>query len=301
MSYSIKQLKKEFKSNGVFYTPKALSEYIRSFVDIDISNVYDPTCGDGSLLSVFDDNIAKYGQEKDHGQLSKCRDNLCNFSGVCGDTLVAPAFLDRKFDCIVANPPFSIKWDPIDPLTDIRFSDCGIVPPPSKADYAFILHILHLLHDKGIAVVLCFPGILYRGGKEFSIRKYIIEQGFIDKIISIPPKTFEDTSISTVILVLKKNKTNKDIEFVDKTSRQSIFVDIDKIRQNDYNLSINLYITDIKIKEFIGPVLLQEKARANFVDRFIKELEFDKMVCEFEGFNHLEYINKLKTILSDYE
>lgn len=301
MGHSIKQLRKEFKSNGVFYTPKALSEYMKSLIDIDILDVYDPTCGDGSLLSVFDDNVMKFGQEKDSAQFAKCKNNLINFTGICGDTLTSPAFIDKRFSCIVANPPFSIKWNPPDPATDIRFKDCGICPPPSKADYAFILHILHVLSNDGIAIVLCFPGILYRGGKELLIRKYLIEQAFIDKIISIPAKTFEDTSIGTVILIFKKNKIDKDIEIVDKTNGRSVFINIDQIRENDYNLSINLYITDVYIKETVDPILLQEKARINFIDRFIKELEFDKMVCEFEGLNHLDYINKLKTILNNYE
>lgn len=104
-----------------------------------------------------------------------------------------------------------------------------------------------------------------------------------------------------MIVILKKNKINKDIEIIDKTSGRSVFVNIDQIKKNDYNLSINLYIPDITIKETVDPILLQEKARMNFIDRFIKELEFDKMVCEFEGLSHLEYINKLKTILNNYE
>ena len=168
-NYHIKSIKEEFKSKGIFYTTNELALLIKSFVDIEIDEVYDPTCGDGALLSVFDDSVKKYGQEINEHQIEVAEKRLVNFTGYCGDTLKDPAFKDKKFKCIVANPPFSIKWEP--PIlngifTDDRFKFIPALPPKSKADYAFILHILHYLDSDGIAVVLNFPGILYRGNSK---------------------------------------------------------------------------------------------------------------------------------------
>ena len=182
-NYNIKSIKEEFKAKGIFYTTNELALLIKSFVNIDIDEVYDPTCGDGSLLSVFDDNIKKYGQEINDHQLEVAENRLTNFTGYCGDTLKDPAFIDKKFKCIVANPPFSIAWEqPIfnGIFTDDRFRLVPALPPKSKADYAFILHILHFLETDGIAVVLNFPGILYRGNSEGQIRKWIVEQNYIE-------------------------------------------------------------------------------------------------------------------------
>ena len=161
-NYNIKSIKKEFKAKGIFYTTNELAVLMKSFVDIDTTEVYDPTCGDGSLLSVFDDNIKKYGQEINDHQIEVAKNRLINFTGYCGDTLKEPAFNNKKFKCIVANPPFSIAWEP--PIlnglfTDDRFRLAPALPPKSKADYAFILHILHYLANDGVAVVLNFPGI----------------------------------------------------------------------------------------------------------------------------------------------
>lgn len=153
--YNLKNIKQQFKEKGIFYTPSELAKMLKEYIHFIPKTVYDPTCGDGGLLSVFDDNIKKYGQEINEQQLEVAKNRLKNFEGVLGDTLKEPAFLDKKFDCIMANPPFSIKWEPT--KDDVRFCVAPDTAPPSKADYAFILHIIHLLSDDGKACILEFP------------------------------------------------------------------------------------------------------------------------------------------------
>ena len=133
---SIKNIRQEFKQHGIFYTPSALAERLKSYIDINPKSVYDPTCGAGNLLKVFDDNIKKYGQELDGEQLALI--DLPNFIGYAGDTLADDKFGDMQFDCIVANPPFSVKWNPDGLKDDERFLHSPVLPPPSKADWAFM-------------------------------------------------------------------------------------------------------------------------------------------------------------------
>lgn len=208
--YNLKTIKQDFKSKGIFYTTKDLALYLKSFLPDDVKEIYDPTCGNGGLLSVFDDDVEKYGQDINEEQVQAARENLKNFHGVVGDTLAEPAFMDRKFKYIIANPPFSIKWEQ---QNDERFEGYPCLPPKSKADYAFIAHILHCLTDDGIAVVLNFPGILYRGQSEGKIRKYLVEKNFIDTVAMIDGGHFVDTKIATVMLILKKNRNTTDITF----------------------------------------------------------------------------------------
>ncbi|MDE7120700.1 MAG: SAM-dependent methyltransferase, partial [Oscillospiraceae bacterium] len=156
-----------------------------------------------------------------------------------GDTLAAPAFLDRKFQYIIANPPFSVKWNPV---MDERFSDAPVLPPPGKADYAFILHILYLLAENGKAVVMNFPGILYRGQREGKIRQWLCEQNFIEKVIAIPGKKFEDTQIATCILILNKSKQTTDIIFRDEENQLEKTVSLEEVKAQDFNLSVSSYI-----------------------------------------------------------
>ena len=148
---SIKSIRQEFRKGGVFYTPPELAEKLKEYVDIKPKNVYDPTCGAGNLLRVFDDEVDKYGQEIDAEQLHGI--NISNFHGAAGDTLLHDAFSDMRFDCVVANPPFSVKWEPEKLAEDLRFSIAPVMAPPSKADWAFMLHILYHLSDDGVAVV----------------------------------------------------------------------------------------------------------------------------------------------------
>lgn len=207
--YSVKGIRKKFKDHGVFYTDERLAKFIVSFIPDGITEVYDPTCGSGNLLSVFPDNVKKFGQEIDAGQAEEARHRLVNCEIAVGDTLEQPAFMGRKFRGIVANPPFSIKWQPPS-LPDGRFSTAPVFPPPGKADYAFILHILYYLADDGVASVLNFPGVLYRGKREYTLRKWIVERNLIDSVTLVDGGYFEDTTISTALIVFKNGRSDDD-------------------------------------------------------------------------------------------
>ena len=302
-NYNIKSIKEEFKAKGIFYTTNELALLIKSFVDIETDEVYDPTCGDGSLLSVFEDNVKKYGQEINDNQIEVAKNRLVNFTGYCGDTLKEPAFIDKKFKCIVANPPFSIAWEqPISNglFTDDRFILAPALPPKSKADYAFILHVLHYLANDGIAVVLNFPGILYRGNSEGEIRKWIIEKNYIDKVIRIPGKAFVDTTIETALIVFRKNKTTTDIEFIDTEKNKSYTAKIEEVRNNDYVISVSSFVQD-EVKQIkYNPNDLQTNSRTNMIRKIKADIEIDKMVCELEGYNFTEYLDSLQAVVSSY-
>lgn len=294
---SLKNIRQEFKDNGVFYTPPELAEKLKSYVDFEPETVYDPTCGAGNLLRVFHENVKKYGQELDAEQLGLI--DIPNFKGYAGNTLLNDGFSGMKFDCIIANPPFSVKWNPDELASDERFSCSPVLPPPSKADWAFMLHILHHLADGGIAVVLEFPGILYRGQKEGKVRKWFVQNNYIDRVVHVPGNTFEDTSISTCIVVLKKNRDTTDIVFEDKEKTET--VSLERIEENDYSLSVSLYIEEEIEKEEIDPSVLENEARRSFLIRLKKELDFDKMVCEMEGISMKPFINSIRAILREYD
>ena len=301
--YNLKSIKEEFKSKGIFYTTNELAILIKSYVDIDIDEVYDPTCGDGSLLSVFDDNVKKYGQEINDHQLDIAKDRLVNFFGVCDDTLKKPAFINKKFKCIVGNPPFSIAWE--QPIlngffTDERFKDIPALPPKSKADYAFILHILHYLSDDGIAVVLNFPGILYRGNSEGQIRKWIVEKNYIEKVIRIPGKQFVDTTIETCLIIFRKNKKTNDVEFINSENGKSYIATFEEIKNNDFILSVSAFVVDEKEEVKYNPIELQEDSRKGMIKKIKADIEIDKMVCELEGYNFNEYLEEIQTLVRSY-
>ena len=294
---SIKNIRQEFKQHGIFYTPSALAEKLKSYIDINPKSVYDPTCGAGNLLKVFDDNIKKYGQELDGEQLELI--DFPNFIGYAGDTLADDKFGDMKFDCIVANPPFSVKWNPDSLKDDERFLHSPSLPPPSKADWAFMLHILYHLSDDGIAVVLEFPGILYRGQREGKVRRWFVENNYIDRVVNIPGNTFEDTTISTCIIILKKNRKTTDIIFEDGEKTET--VSQQNIAENDFNLSVNIYIKEEVEREEIDPMILENEARRSFLERLRRELDFDKMVCEMQGISIYPFINAIRIILKEYD
>lgn len=293
---SIKNIRQEFRDNGIFYTPPELAQKLKSYVDIEPRTVYDPTCGSGNLLRVFHENVKKYGQELDSEQLALI--DIPDFVGCSGDTLTNDGFAGMKFDCIVANPPFSVKWNPDKLKDDIRFRDCIALPPPSKADWAFMLHILHHLADNGVAVVLEFPGILYRGQREGKVRQWFVENNYIDRVVNIPGNTFEDTAIATCIVVLKKNRTTTDITFEDAERTET--VPYSTVEENDFNLSVNIYLTEEVEKEEIDPSILENEARRQFLERIKKELDFDKMVCEIEGISMQPFINAIKAVIREY-
>ena len=308
MAISAKRFRADLKKHGIFYTDAALAKEIKSYCPPDVKEVYDPTCGDGMLLSVFDDDVKKYGQDILAEQVECARQNIPNFTGVVGDTLLDPAFTDKKFKCIVANPPFSIRWSPDQLKDDDRFTAAPVLPPPGKADYAFILHILHYLADDGVAVCLSFPGVLYRGQREGKIREWLVRQNYVDKVIHISGGHFEDTQIATCILVLRKNKTDTRIHMIDTEINMDRVVEFDEVEQYDFNLSVNMYVQKPEEKEEVDPVALQRGAREASLRRLNGELNFDRMVCELERqsgntaaeFDFLAYLHQIRDLVDAY-
>lgn len=296
MGYDIKSIRQDFKEKGIFYTTPELANYLKSFLPDDVTEIYDPTCGNGGLLSAFDDVVIKYGQDIDKEQVEYAEEHLTNFVGVVGDTLKNPAFMDRKFKYIIANPPFSIKWEQ---MTDERFKDLPALPPKSKADYAFLTHILYYLENDGMAVVLNFPGILYRGNSEGKIRQWFIENNYIETVIAIDGGYFVDTKIATAVLILRKNKENTDIKFIHND--REIIVSLEEIKNNDYNLTVSYYIEEEVEREEINPSELENTARQAFLDKLRKELDFEKMVCEMEGISMKPFLNAIKKIVREYD
>ena len=281
--YNLKNMRKEFKEKGIFYTPEELALYLKSLFPNPqaIKEIYDPTCESGNLLRVFDDDVAKYGQDINAEQLEEAKQRLKNFYGEAGDTLQNPQFMGKKFDFIVANYPFSVKWEPL--AEDERFQAAPAIPTAGKADYAFILHILYYLSEKGIAVTLNFPGILYRGNKEGRIRKWIIENNWIEKIIHIEGNTFVDTKIATCVIIFNKAKENQEILFVDGEKQKSI--SLKEIAENNYNLSVSTYIEKEDTREKIDIVKLNAEIEENVARQNVLRTEIDKIIAEIEGSN----------------
>ena len=321
------------KSGGEFFTPQTVSKLLARLVmdgNKSINKVYDPTCGSGSLLlqmkKQFEDHIIEdgfYGQEINMTNFNLARMNMFlhnvnynNFSIKRGDTLLNPLHNEEKpFDAIVSNPPYSIKWvGDADPtlINDERFAPAGKLAPKSYADFAFIMHALRYLSSKGRAAIVCFPGIFYRKGAEKTIRKYLIDNNFIDCVMQLPENLFFGTSIATCILVMSKNKTENKVLFIDaskefkKETNNNIleeknidaiieefrnradveyfsrYVDVSEIEENDYNLSVSTYvekedtreIIDIKVvnKELEETVKRIDELRSS-INEIVKELE----------------------------
>ena len=229
------------KSGGEYFTPPAVSELLARLCLIRnpiIRRVYDPACGSGSLLLKFAKTIGRnnpdlkyYGQEINPSTYNLCRINMFlhgisfdNFDIQLGDTLIEPKHIDRVstcilFDAITSNPPYSIKWEGEDNpilINDDRYAPAGVLAPKSKADLAFIMHILYMLSESGVAAIVEFPGVLYRGGAEQKIRKYLLEHNRVDAVIQLPANLFFGVSIATCIIVLRKGtKTDNSVLFVD--------------------------------------------------------------------------------------
>ncbi|PHD44845.1 type I restriction-modification system subunit M [Bacillus toyonensis] len=292
------------KSGGEFFTPQSVSKLIAQLAihkQTTINKIYDPAAGSGSLLlqakKQFDDHIIEdgfYGQEINHTTYNLARMNMFlhninydKFNIALGNTLLDPHFGDEKpFDAIVSNPPYSVNWIGSDDPTlinDERFAPAGVLAPKSKADFAFVLHTLSYLSSKGRAAIVCFPGIFYRRGAEQKIRKYLIDNNFVETVISLAPNLFYGTSIAVNILVLSKHKTDNKTQFIDassvdfykKETNNNILtdehieqimkmfdskedidhvaksVDYDAIVQNDYNLSVSSYIVAKDTREVI--------------------------------------------------
>ncbi|MDE5651825.1 MAG: type I restriction-modification system subunit M [Ureaplasma sp.] len=323
------------KVGGEFYTPQQVSKLLAhlclDFSNTKPKNAYDPTCGSSSLLlqvdKIFktkypDESIYLAGQENIliTYQLSKMNMflhgiNYSNFDIQYGDTLLDPKHINQKFDVIVSNPPYSIPWDIENKPTlinDERYSGPGVLAPKTKADFAFILHTLYQLSDIGCAAIICFPGIFYRSGVEAKIRQYLIDMNYVQALIALPNNLFFGTSIDTVVLVLKKNKTNNDVLFInasdfynkitnkndlsDKHIQQildiyskfsdcefSKVVSNEIIKNNNYDLSVNKYIPKIVEKEEIDIKQLNEEIK-NISDKN-QQLRFDieSLIKEIEN------------------
>ena len=322
------------KSGGEFFTPQEVSELLTRLAVVgkkSVNKVYDPACGSGSLLLKSAKILGKenvrngfFGQEINLTTYNLCRINMFlhdigydKFNIACEDTLTNPQHWDDEpFEVIVSNPPYSIKWagdeNPL-LINDPRYSPAGVLAPKSKADFAFIMHSLSWLATNGTASIVCFPGILYRGGAEQKIRKYLVDNNFIDCIIQLPDNLFFGTSIATCIMVLKKSKKDNSILFIDAskeyvkvtnnnklteeniehivkifTDRKDIeyvakLVSNTEIGENVYNLSVSTYIEKEDTREKIDIVELNKQIEEIVAREQVLRNEIDKIIREIEG------------------
>ena len=321
------------KSGGEFFTPQEVSELLTRLAVVgktSVNKVYDPACGSGSLLLKSAKILGKenvrngfFGQEINLTTYNLCRINMFlhdigydKFNIACEDTLISPQHWDEEpFEVIVSNPPYSIKWagdeNPL-LINDPRYSPAGVLAPKSKADFAFIMHSLSWLATNGTASIVCFPGIFYRGGAEQKIRRYLVDNNFIDCIIQLPDNLFFGTSIATCIMVLKKSKKDNNILFID-ASKECVKVtnnnkltdnnianivkiftdrkDIDyvaklvsntEIEENDYNLSVSTYVEKEDTREKIDIVELNKQIEEIVAREQVLRDEIDKIVKEIE-------------------
>lgn len=296
MAKDLKTMRQALRADGVFYTDEKLARMMRDIIGTT-DEVYDPTCGDGNLLAVFPDEVRKYGQELDCSQLEIAAQRLVNFKGVCGDVLEAPGFIDRKFKAITGNPPFSIDWSPENHTDDPVFTVAPALAPRHKADYAFILHILHCLADDGIAVVLNFPGILYRGNAEGKIRRWLVEQNYIESVSAIPGGYFVDTKIATALIVFRKNKNGTDITFEDVATGKTIDATIDEVRAQDFNLSPNNYLPYEDDKPQIDIDGVNSSARCSVVRNLDASLSFEEALASLSGDDITPLLDKLQAVI----
>lgn len=321
------------KSGGEFFTPQPVSKLIAQIAmhkQATVNKIYDPAAGSGSLLlqakKHFDSHIIEegfFGQELNHTTYNLARMNMFlhninydKFNIALGNTLLSPHFGDNKpFDAIVSNPPYSVNWIGTDDPTlinDERFAPAGVLAPKSKADFAFVLHCLSYLSSKGRAAIVCFPGIFYRGGAEQKIRQYLIDNNYVETVISLAPNLFFGTSIGVNILVLSKHKTDTKTQFIDasalfkKETNNNILtdehiakiievfdskadvghftrsVDLNIISANDYNLSVSSYVEARDTREVVDITRLNAelKITAAKIDKL--RADIDVIVAEIE-------------------
>ena len=322
------------KSGGEFFTPQQVSKLIAQLAmhgQTSINKIYDPACGSGSLLlqakKHFDQHIIEdgfFGQELNHTTYNLARMNMFlhnvnydKFNIQLGDTLTAPHFGDDKpFDAIVSNPPYSVKWKGSDDPTlinDDRFAPAGVLAPKSKADFAFVLHALSYLSAKGRAAIVCFPGIFYRGGAEQKIRQYLVDNNYVETVISLAPNLFFGTTIAVNILVLSKHKPNTTIQFIDasglfkkETNNNALLdthidqimavfdskanvdhfaqsVPLEKVAANDYNLSVSSYVEAKDTREVGDIAQLNAELKATVAKMDQLRRDIDAIVAEIEG------------------
>ncbi len=321
------------KSGGEYYTPQEVSELLTRITLVgktEVNKVYDPACGSGSLLLNFAKILGKenvrqgfYGQEINITTYNLCRINMFlhdidydKFDIGHGDTLTDPMHWDDEpFEAIVSNPPYSIRWDgDANPLliNDPRFSPAGVLAPKSKADLAFIMHSLAWLATSGTAAIVCFPGVMYRGGAEQKIRKYLIDNNYIDCVIQLPGNLFFGTSIATCIMVLKKSKSENSTLFIDAakecvkvtnnnkltqanidaiitayTNRADLehftrLVPNAEIAAQDYNLSVSSYVEPPDLREVIDITVLNAEIEAIVAREQVLRDEIAKIIAEIE-------------------
>ena len=322
------------KSGGEFFTPQHVSKLIAQLAmhkQTSVNKIYDPACGSGSLLlqakKHFDAHIIEegfFGQEINHTTYNLARMNMFlhninydKFHMRLGNTLEEPHFADdRPFDAIVSNPPYSVKWIGSDDPTlinDERFAPAGVLAPKSKADFAFVLHALSYLSAKGRAAIVCFPGIFYRAGAEQKIRKYLLENNYIESVISLAPNLFYGTTIAVNILVLSKHKTDTTTQFINasglfkKETNNNVLLDshikqimevfdskanvdhfaqsipLEDLAANDYNLSVSSYVEakDNREEVEIAQLNAELKITVANIDQLRKDI--DVIVAEIEG------------------
>ncbi|WP_417536762.1 type I restriction-modification system subunit M [Methylophaga sp.] len=324
------------KSGGEFFTPQHVSKLIAQLAmhgQTSVNKIYDPAAGSGSLLlqakKHFDAHIIEdgfFGQELNHTTYNLARMNMFlhninydKFNIQLGDTLTEPHFLDDKpFDAIVSNPPYSVKWIGSDDPTlinDDRFAPAGVLAPKSKADFAFVLHALSYLSSKGRAAIVCFPGIFYRGGAEKKIRKYLVDNNYVETVISLAPNLFFGTTIAVNILVLSKHKPDTTIQFIDASgeayfkketnnnvltdqhiedimkvfaSKENVeyfaqSIDLDVIAKNDYNLSVSSYVEAKDTREVIDITELNAELKTTVAKIDALRSDIDAIVKEIEA------------------
>ena len=322
------------KSGGEYYTPQEVSELLTRITVVgkkQVNKVYDPAVGSGSLLLKFDKVLGKgnvrqgfYGQEINLTTYNLARINMFlhninyeKFNLAHGDTLIDPAHWDDEpFEAIVSNPPYSIKWDgDANPLliNDPRFAPAGVLAPKSKADLAFTMHILSWLAVNGTAAIVEFPGVLYRGGAERKIRKYLIDNNYVDTVIQLPPDLFYGTTIATCIIVLKKSKTDNAVLFIDAsaeftrlgnknkitddnqqhiletfTNRSDVdyvakLVSNPAIANNDYNLAVSSYVEAEDTREVIDITELNAEITRIVARQAELRNSIDAIVADLEG------------------
>jgi type I restriction enzyme M protein len=322
------------KSGGEFFTPQEVSELLAEITTVgkkEVNKVYDPCCGSGSLLLKFAKVLGKenvrqgfYGQEINITTYNLCRINMFlhdinynNFDIGHGDTLTDPKHWDDEpFDAIVSNPPYSINWEgDANPvlINDPRFSPAGVLAPKSKADLAFTMHMLSWLSTSGTAAIVEFPGVLYRSGAEQKIRKYLIDNNYIDAVIQLPPDLFFGTTIATCVVVLKKSKKDNKTLFIDASAefvrggnknklseenRKKILnafidrkdieyfskvVDNKNIADNSYKLDVSGYVIGEDTRETVNITELNAEIARIVVRQNQLRKSIDEIVADIEG------------------
>lgn len=250
------------KSGGEFFTPADVSELLTRLGTVgktEVNKVYDPACGSGSLLLKAEKVLGKdkvrngfFGQEINITTYNLCRINMFlhdvgfdKFNIACEDTLTAPQHWDDEpFELIVSNPPYSIKWEGDEnPLliNDPRFAPAGVLAPKSKADMAFIMHSLSWLANNGTAAIVCFPGIMYRSGAEQKIRKFLVDNNYVDCVIQLPSNLFFGTPIATCIMVLKKGKLDNNVLFIDASGEYIKVTNNNRLTEANIDKIVSVY------------------------------------------------------------